>query len=199
MSWSVQGTYIEACNCEVACPCVFLSPPTEGDCKVVIGWHIDKGNHGDTVLDGLNAAMIAFAPEHMMKGHWKVALYLDKRADAQQQAALQGVFSGADGGHLANLAPLIGQVLGARPAEITFDRAANSRFRFEVEGAASTEMEPIQGQGGGTTEIQGHPLAVSPGHPVTVARASSLKIDDYGIACDIAGRNGFFAPFAYQG
>src|ERR1700742_3122412 len=77
MSWSVEGTYIEACNCEVACPCVFLSPPTEGDCKVVIGWHIETGRHGDTVLDGLNAAMIAFAPEHMMKGHWKVALYLD--------------------------------------------------------------------------------------------------------------------------
>jgi hypothetical protein len=199
MSWSVQGTYIEACNCEVACPCVFLSPPTEGDCKVVIGWHIDKGRHGDTVLDGLNAAMIAFAPDHMMKGQWKVALYLDKRADAQQQAALQGVFSGADGGHLANLAPLIGEVLGARPAAITFDEAANSKFRFEVEGAVSTEMEPIQGQGGGTTEIKGHPLTVAPGYPVTVSRASNLKIDDYGITCDIAGRNGFFAPFAYQG
>jgi hypothetical protein len=199
MSWSVQGTYIEACNCEVACPCVFLSPPTEGDCKVVIGWHIDKGRHGDTVLDGLNAAMIAFAPDHMMKGQWKVALYTDKRADAQQQAALQGVFSGADGGHLANLAPLIGEVLGARPAAITFDQAANSKFRFEVEGAVSTEMEPIQGQGGGTTEIKGHPPTVAPGYPVTVSRASNLKIDDYGITCDIAGRNGFFAPFAYQG
>jgi len=29
-------------NCEAACPCVFLSPPTEGECKVLIGWHIDK-------------------------------------------------------------------------------------------------------------------------------------------------------------
>ena len=199
MSWTVEGTYVEACNCEVACPCIFLSPPTEGECKVLVGWHIDKGRHGDTVLDGLNAALIAFAPGHMMKGQWKVALYLDKRGDDRQQAALQGIFSGADGGHLANLGPLIGQVLGARPAEITFDKGANARFRFDVEGAASTEFEPIQGQGGGTTEIRGHPLAVSPGYPVTVSRSSGLKIDDYGITCDIAGRNGFFAPFAYQG
>jgi hypothetical protein len=199
MSWTVEGTYVEACNCEVACPCIFLSPPTEGDCKVLIGWHIDKGRHGDTVLDGLNAALIAFAPGHMMNGQWKVALYLDKRGDDKQQAALQGIFSGADGGHLANLGPLIGQVLGARPAEITFDKGANARFRFDVEGAASTEFEPIQGQGGGTTEISGHPLAVSPGYPVTVSRSSGLKIDDYGITCEIAGRNGFFAPFAYQG
>ena len=76
------------------------------------------------------------------------------------------------------------------------DRQGRHGFRFEVDGAASTEMEPIQGQGGGTTEIKGHPLAISPGQPVTVSRASH---NDYGITCDIAGRNGFFAPFAYQG
>jgi hypothetical protein len=42
MAWSVEGTYIEACNCEAACPCIFFSPPTEGECKVVVGWHVDK-------------------------------------------------------------------------------------------------------------------------------------------------------------
>ena len=30
--WNVAGTYFEACNCNVACPYVFLSPPTEGEC-----------------------------------------------------------------------------------------------------------------------------------------------------------------------
>ncbi len=198
MTWSVEGTYIEACNCEAACPCIFLSPPTEADCKVLVGWHIGKGRHGEAVLDGLNAALIAFAPGNMMDGQWKVALYLDSRGDDKQMAALQGIFSGADGGHLANLGPLIGQVLGARPAKISFSEGANGQYRFEVDGAASTEMEPIQGQGGGTTEIKGHPLAISPGQPVTVSRASHLKIDDFGIKCEVGGRNGFFAPFAYQ-
>ncbi|MGO9238711.1 MAG: DUF1326 domain-containing protein [Methylocella sp.] len=199
MAWSVEGTYIEACNCEVACPCIFLSPPTEGECKVVVGWDIDKGHHGDAILDGLNAALIAYAPGNMKDGRWKVALYLDDRGDDKQKAALQGIFSGANGGHIANLAPLIAEVLGVRPAWITFDKTANARFRFEVDGVASTEIEPIQGQGGQTTEIKGHPLAVSPDHPVTVSRSSHTKIDDHGITCDISGRNGFFAQFAYQG
>ena len=150
MTWSVEGTYIEACNCEVACPCIFFSPPTEGECKVIVGWHIDKGRHGDAVLDGLNAALIAYAPGNMKDGKWKVALYLDERGNDKQRAALQGIFSGADGGHLANLGPLIAQVLGARSARITFDKGANSRFRLEVEGAASTEMQPVEGQGGGS-------------------------------------------------
>ena len=146
MTWSVEGTYIEACNCEAACPCIFLSPPTEGECSVLIGWHIDKGRHGDAVLDGLNAALIAFAPGNMKDGQWKVALYLDSRGDDKQKAALQGIFSGADGGHIANLVPLIGQVLGARPAKISFSESANRQFRFEVDGAASTEIEAIQGR-----------------------------------------------------
>jgi hypothetical protein len=199
MAWDVEGTYIEACNCEAACPCIFFSPPTEGDCNVVVGWHVDKGHHGNVALDDLNAALIAHAPGNMKDGGWKVALYLDERGTAEQRAALQGIFSGADGGHLANLGPLIGQVLGARPAKIKFEKGATNRFRFEVDGVASTEMEPVQGQGGGTSEIKGHPLAISPGQPVTVSRATHLKINDYGINCDIAGRNGFFAPYSYQG
>ena len=40
---------------------------------------------------------------------------------------------------------------------------------------------------------------MSPDHPVTVSRSSHTKIDDHGITCDISGRNGFFAQFAYQG
>ena len=98
MAWSVEGTYIEACNCEVACPCIFFSPPTEGECKVVVGWHIDKGRHGDISLDGLNAALIAYAQGNMKDGQWKVALYLDERGDDRQRTALQGIFSAPTAG-----------------------------------------------------------------------------------------------------
>ena len=114
MAWSVEGTYIEACNCEAACPCIFLSPPTEGECKVVIGWHVNTGRHGDTVLDGLNAALIAYTPGNMKDGQWKVALYLDERGNDTQRAALQGIFSGADGGHIANLGGRALRSLGLR-------------------------------------------------------------------------------------
>ena len=35
--WNLDGTYMEACNCEVACPCIFTSPPTEEDCTALDG------------------------------------------------------------------------------------------------------------------------------------------------------------------
>jgi hypothetical protein len=38
--WKLEGAYIKSYNCEVACPRVFLSAPTEGDCTVIVGWHM---------------------------------------------------------------------------------------------------------------------------------------------------------------
>ena len=36
MSWKMEGSYFESCNCEAACPCVFLSKPTDGECGVLV-------------------------------------------------------------------------------------------------------------------------------------------------------------------
>jgi hypothetical protein len=49
MSWQLKGTYFEACNCNVACPCVFLSAPSEGECRVLVAWHVDQGKDGEVI------------------------------------------------------------------------------------------------------------------------------------------------------
>lgn len=115
--WNIKGTYVEACNCEAICPCIFFSPPTEGSCTVLIGWQIDEGAYEEVSLNGMNTAVLAHSPGHMKDGGWKVALYVDDRADEAQNQALMGIFSGQAGGHLANLGPLIGEVLGARAGD----------------------------------------------------------------------------------
>jgi hypothetical protein len=87
--WSLSGTYFETCNCEAACPCVFLSPQTQGDCTVLVAWHIDKGHYGDTVLDGLNVALAVHSPGTMVETKWKAAAYFDERSDQGQNDALR--------------------------------------------------------------------------------------------------------------
>ena len=67
------GSYFEACNCDLACPCVFLSPPTSGNCTVLLAWHIDQGRFGEVNLDGLNAVLAAHSPGPMLEVKWKVA------------------------------------------------------------------------------------------------------------------------------
>ncbi len=195
--WNIKGTYVEACNCETVCPCIFFSPPTEGDCTVMLGWHIDQGEFDGTSLNGLNAALLAYSPGNMKDGNWKVALYVDERANEVQNEALMGIFSGQVGGHIANLAPLIGEVLGARSAAIKLDTSAGN-FSFSVDGLGSAEALAVEGQGGGAVTVAGHPLAISPGETATVARTSKIELDDHGFTLNMSDKAALSAPFSYS-
>jgi hypothetical protein len=196
-SWNVKGTYFEACNCATACPCVFLSAPTEGQCTVLVAWHIDKGRHGKLALDGLNVALLAHSPGHMLQTKWKVALYLDKTASAEQQKALGAIFSGQAGGHLAVLGPLIGEVLGVKPVTIEYQASGKQRA-LRIPDIAESEIAALEGQGGALVTISNHPFAVVPGEPAVVANSKRLRFHDHGLALDVSGRNGFYSAFAYQ-
>ena len=195
-NWTAKGTYIEACNCEAICPCIVLSPPTEGSCTALVGWHVDEGSFDGTDIGGLNVALLVHTPGHMMDGNWKVALYTDERASESQAQALAGIFSGQAGGHLSALGPLIGEVLGVRPAKIAFD-GGDKQFSLSVDGVGATDIAALEGQDGGLVQVTGPPLAISPGQPGTVARAGALKLDDHGISLNVSGKGGLFAPFAY--
>src|SRR3989344_1348927 len=120
-TWKVEGDYFEACNCESTCPCIFLADPDQGDCKLTIAWHIEKGHYESTNLDGLNVVGIFYTPGNMVKGpKWQAALYLDKRANKEQAEALGKIFSGQAGGFPATVASFIGEVMGAKSAKIEF-------------------------------------------------------------------------------
>jgi hypothetical protein len=56
--WTLDGQYFEACNCDAACPCVFLSDPTTGECTVFFGWHIEQGHADGIDLSGLTVAIV---------------------------------------------------------------------------------------------------------------------------------------------
>jgi hypothetical protein len=195
--WKVAGTYFEACNCEAACPCVFTSPPTDGDCKALIGWHIDQGTFSDTTLDGLNAALFAYAPGHMLQTKWKVALYVDERADTQQMDALTKIFSGAAGGHLSALTPLIGEVLGVKSAAIDY-RLDGKQRSLTIPQVAQMDIEAIPGQGGDDVTLTRIPFTPVPGYPTVVCRSKRLSFHDHGFDVEISKKNGFYSPFSYQ-
>ena len=195
--WQVTGTYFETCNCETACPCVFLGPPTEGECTVIVAWHIESGAYGDTKLDGLNVVLVVHAPGQMLKTKWRVALYLDQRSNAAQAEALGKIFSGQVGGHPANLAPLIGEVLGVKSAPIEF-RAEGKRRSLRIGEIASAEIEAVAGGNGRPPTIQDLPMCIAPGFPVVVGRSKRASFHDLGLDLEVTEKNGFYSPFAYQ-
>ncbi len=195
--WKVAGTYFEACNCNAACPCVFTGPPTDGECNALLAWHVDQGNFDGTRLDGLNAALFAHAPGHMLQTKWKVALYVDQKANDKQRDAMTKIFSGQAGGHLAALGPLIGEVLGVKSAAIDY-RANGKQRSLTIPQVAQMEIEALVGQGGQDVTLSNIPFTAVPGYPAVVCQSKQLSYHDHGYSVEVSQKNGFYSPFSYQ-
>ncbi len=196
-SWNLDGTYFEACNCEAACPCIFTSPPTEGECTALVAWHIDKGRFGDTTLDGLNVALAVHAPGTMVATKWKVAAYFDDKASPAQNDALHAIFGGKAGGHPAVLASFIGEMVGAANVPMHY-HADGRKSSLSIPKVAEASIEALEGQGGEPITIEGHPLCIAPGKAATVARSSDTTYSDHGWKWKFSGRSGLMSGFAYR-
>jgi len=199
--WTLEGNYMEACTCEVACPCTMLRDPTEETCTAIVAWHINRGAFNGTPLDDLNVVVALHTPGNMADGDWKAALYVDNRASAAQHAALRTIFGGEAGGHPATLAKLISDVRGVESVPLTFETdGKRGRIRIgEVGQIGCADAEPVEGQGGAAPTIEDHPLAVAPGHPAVVAETSRAHFNAHGISFDVSDRNALLSPFSYSG
>lgn len=197
-NWKLKGSYFETCNCEAVCPCNFLSPPTEGHCTVLIAWHIEEGGFGPTKLDGLNVGLVAYASGHMLETKWKVALYLDERANEAQREALEQIYSGQVGGLMAKLSEFIGEVAGVRSVPIKY-RAEGRKRSVTFGTVATAEIEALIGEDGASESvIRNPPFNVAVGEPLVVARSKRYSFVDHGMSMEVSNRNGFYAPFTYR-
>lgn len=195
--WRLEGRYFETCNCETACPCIWLQPPSEGECKLLVAWHIEKGHLNGVQLHDLNVALACHAPDNMIKGGWSAGLYIDERADDAQSAAIQQIFTGQVGGHLSVLIGLVGEVWGIKQVAISYQEDGDSR-RMVIPGIAEAEIQSIQGITGGDAMIRNPPLCVVTSHPSVVAKSKQFNYQDYGQDWEFSERNGYHSAFTYQ-
>jgi hypothetical protein len=200
--WQLSGEYFENCNCDVVCPCLIspnpqlTSAPTQGACEVGFGFHIDSGRFGGTALDGLNVGIMARTPGAMADGNWSVGLYLDERADEPQREALQAIFTGAAGGVMSNLAPLIGDVLGVKAVPISWKKDGKRRS-LEIPGVARLSVHAMPSMGEDEIwAVNAHPFAPA-GISMAVGDAGSTW-EDYGMRWDNSGKNGHYAPVSWS-
>jgi hypothetical protein len=191
--WQLSGTYFEVCNCETSCPCVAFDEPTSGECNVLVGWHIDKGNFGDIELQGLNVAMAAYSPGNMQKVQWKRALYLDDKATPEQTEALTQIFGGKAGGHFQSLLGSVGELLGTSHVPMDYEKQGR-RSRMRVGNIAEADVEPVPG----TENVRGHRLCMTPDDPEGLSKFNTLTYDDYGYKWELSGTTGNHSPFTYH-
>ncbi|SRR6266536_3171459 len=196
MSYKVEGDYFESCTCTVSCPCIFLAPATEEACDVLFAWHVKGGEMDGVNLDDLNVVLAAHSPRNMTEGGWKVALYLDERAEPNQAKALGAIFSGQAGGHLANVAPLIGTVTGVRSAPIRFERK-DGRRSVSVDEVLAMDVEELKGMDGTGPAVISNPLLGAVTQPIRQAKSGKLSYrGDW--QASAAGANGFITEFEYR-
>src|ERR1700721_950722 len=72
-NWQLSGEYMESCNCDYLCPCIFTNPQAEvtfDHCTAALIFRIDKGHSGSTSLDGLCFALVIRSGKIMADGNW---------------------------------------------------------------------------------------------------------------------------------
>jgi len=175
-NWKIEGNYFESCTCDVVCPCIFLKSPTKGHCTALVGWAIEKGHLDNTDLAGLNVGIYLHAPGDLTDGGWRIALYIDDRASAEQKAALEKIYGGEVGGHPAVIASLVGEVMGVHSASIQIDYGAKEKSMV-IKGVGEVKVHALEGAEGKYVTVENPPLAVAPGHAIAVHETDVMKYD----------------------
>ena len=99
-AWTLCGQYMESCNCDYLCPCIYTNPQgpaTHDHCYAMMVYRIDKGRVGEVTLDELPFAFVIRSGKVMADGGWIFACVVDEAADEAQRAALLGAFEQAAG------------------------------------------------------------------------------------------------------
>ena len=183
MTWNLTGSYFESCSCDVICPCTasLSLGATKDRCKVVLVFDVKSGEVEGTDVSGLTVAAVCDTPKVMSEGNWRLGVVIDEDASDEQAEKLGGVFSGALGGPMEALGPLVGENLGVerQPIEVREDGLTHSvrigdEVDFEIE-----DIVPFGVETGEPVKITGifHPA----GSEFTVSRATRSKINAFGI------------------
>jgi hypothetical protein len=190
MPWSLKGSYVETCSCELMCPCnlSFDHGATYDYCRATLVFDIREGDVDGTSIDGLKAAIIIDTPKVMTDGNWKLGVFIDELASDEQAEKLGLVFSGQLGGPMGGLAPLVGEVLGVErvPIEVHHDGVDHSVRIGEGVDFEIKDIVPFGVETGEPVRFQGmfHPVASD----LTMAEAQRSSIDVFGISYE--GRTG---------
>jgi hypothetical protein len=165
-----------------------------------MAFHIERGHYGSVSLDGLGFVVLGLTPEAMGKGNWSVGLLADERASVEQRDAMTAIASGAAGGPMAALAPLISKFLGVESAPIRFDQTG-MKWSVSATGRLDMAAEGAMGINPAATEPMylanvGHPAA----DPFSLAHPSRSHVHALGLEWDdVSGQNnGQYAPFSWQ-
>jgi len=200
MTYKLEGSLLEVCDCEILCPCWVGETPDNGTCQATLAYHFERGTIDNVDVSGLTLAANAFVPGTPLAGNWRAQIFIDARATAEQEAALLSVFTGKQGGPVADLAALVGEVVGVERAPITFE-VKEGRGTLRIGNTTEAEMEPYRGPSGKPTTLVDSIFSTIPGSPAYVAKASMFRMKNPAVGVDVNLRdhNAIQGVFSFEG
>ena len=200
MGYKVEGRLLEACSCNAPCPCWIGDDPDLGHCDALVAYHYDKGHFNGLDVAGLTLALVTHIPGNVLDGDWQVAVHLDSKATPEQKEAILAAHTGQLGGPLAELAPLIGNVLGVYDTTVDFD-IVEGKGTIKIGEVVSAEMEPATDAQGRPTKLVDTVFSTIPGSPAYVGKATSFAVNqpEHNLVWQFNGRNAVLGDFLFEG
>jgi hypothetical protein len=197
--YSFTGSLLEACSCNVLCPCWIGEDPDLGDCRTFLSFRIDSGRIRGMDVSDLSVVIVAYVPGNILAGNWDAVVLIDERATPEQREALLAAFGGQLGGPIADWAGLIGTVKGVEYVPISHE-VKGGVGSLLIGGVLESEMEPFRGADGTVTTLRDSVFSTVPGSPAWVSKASKyrLALPAYGWEWEFEGRNAIQADWKME-
>jgi len=200
MASKLEGSILEVCDCKVLCPCWIGETPDNGTCQSALAYHFERGTIDGVDVSGLTLATNVFIPGTPLAGNWRAHLFIDERASKEQETVLVSVFTGKQGGPVADLAALVGEMVKIERAPITFE-VNEGKGTLRIGNTTEAVMEPYRGASGKPTTLVDSIFSTIPGSPAYVAKASTfrMKNDAVGVDVNLRDHNAIQGVFAFEG
>lgn len=175
--YNLQGTLLEACSCDVICPCWVGENPDKGSCDAFVAYHYERGEINGVDVSGLSMIMLAQIPGNVLTPKsWKLIVLVDEKATDEQVQALTDAYTGKLGGPLADLAQLVGEIVALERIPITHN-VRGGAGTLQAGTYISAAMEPFHGPDGSTTTLRDSIFSTIPGTPAYVSKASHHRVN----------------------
>jgi hypothetical protein len=151
-------------------------------------------------ISDLTVATLNHIPGNVLHGNWRIIMFIDDKATAEQQEALINLFTGKLGGPVAELAQLYSEVVAVERVPIVFD-TVEGRGHLKVGADIEAEMAPYQGATGQTTTLHDTTFSTIPGSPAYVSKATYYRAQNatLGFDIDLQNHNAIQGNFRFEG
>jgi hypothetical protein len=162
----------------------------------VLAWRVDKGAVNGLDVSGHTIVVLCHIPGNILKGNWRVRVYVDDQATPDQKDALLNVWTGKLGGPVADLAQLVGEVIAVEQVPISFE-VKGADGTLKVGQAIDTSLRPFQGATGKDTAIHDTIFTTIPGSPAYVGKASHYRVNAPEFQIDLQNHNAVSGSFRF--